>query len=646
MSKIKLLNKNPNSVNYNSKADWNDQDGNVTTVGSNGGPSAYGTYDMSGNVQEWNDLDGTVGSVRGLRAGGFLGAFGLSSSSRGSFVASNVSIDIGFRIASLFNPLNLSYFVVVGDANNSSDTTTYGGVIYTYQIGAYEVTNAEYVEFLNAVASTDSYSLYNTNMGSNVRGGINRSGSSGSYSYSVKTNMGNKPVMYVSWFDCARYCNWLHNGKPTGFQNNSTTEDGAYALNGATTGNAVVKNSGANYSIPTENEWYKAAYYTPNKNGSGPGYWLYATQSDSPPTPVTADSSGNGIIPASVVSPKTRTNSSTNSANYNQPAGSTLGLTNVGTNGGPSYYGTYDQFGLAAQWTSTPSNSVPGSSFPDNWILSFSGTTTTPVTSYFDDTFYIPGTTIVFREARIDSNPMYGERFGQSARICSNNNSNNIPDMVLVANINNPADTQIRTPFPTVVSYEYYIGKYPITVKNYLDFLNSVALTDIYECYNDCVDNNQKNPLIIRNGNPGSYTYSTDINNYNLPFNLKYSNLARYCNWLHNNKPTGNQDSNTTENGAYALNNMYSNTLHYFIYPSTTPTNGNDLMPLPVRQSGAKYWIPTAAEWYKAACYDPTLNNGSGGYWPIPTKSNTLPRRITNKKNNNDAIMYKFSVRS
>jgi hypothetical protein len=134
-----------------------------------------------------------------------------------------------------------------------------------------------------------------------VRGGINRSGSSGSYTYTVKTNYGNKPVNWVSWFDCARYCNWLHNGKPTGAQNNSTTEDGAYTLNGAISGNAVAKNAGAKYHIPTENEWYKAAYY--KGGGTSAGYWKYATQSDSNPDPICSNSIGDGIVCGASESP-------------------------------------------------------------------------------------------------------------------------------------------------------------------------------------------------------------------------------------------------------------------------------------------------------------------------------------------------------
>ena len=62
--------------------------------------------------------------------------------------------------------------VPVGNAGNPADTSTYGAVSYPYSIGKYEVTNAQYAQFLNAVAVTDPNALYNTSMGSNVRGGI------------------------------------------------------------------------------------------------------------------------------------------------------------------------------------------------------------------------------------------------------------------------------------------------------------------------------------------------------------------------------------------------------------------------------------------------------------------------------------------
>ena len=65
-------------------------------------------------------------------------------------------------------------------------TTGYGSVSYVYQIGEYDVTVGQYCQFLNAVAKTDSYGLYNSNMATDYATiGIARSGSSGSYSYSV-----------------------------------------------------------------------------------------------------------------------------------------------------------------------------------------------------------------------------------------------------------------------------------------------------------------------------------------------------------------------------------------------------------------------------------------------------------------------------
>jgi len=77
-----------------------------------------------------------------------------------------------------------------------------------------------------------------------------------------------------------------------GGTSSSSTETGAYTLNGGTSGNAPAVNVGAAVYIPTENQWYKAAYY---KGGStNAGYWDYATQSDSAPTAVTSGTTGIG----------------------------------------------------------------------------------------------------------------------------------------------------------------------------------------------------------------------------------------------------------------------------------------------------------------------------------------------------------------
>jgi len=205
-----------NSANYNQAANWNGTvAGNVTTVGSNGGPSAYNTFDQSGNVFEWNDLDGSPNSRRGQRGGsfGFLGTFNLSRDRRITRDPSNEDASMGFRLSSsssALNPLNLSNFVVVGDAGNTNDSTGFGGVSTNYLIGKYSVTNYEYAAFLNSVdpEGTNPQDIYRTGMNSDIRGGITFiSGNANGSKYVTKTNMSNKPVVYISWFDAARYCN-------------------------------------------------------------------------------------------------------------------------------------------------------------------------------------------------------------------------------------------------------------------------------------------------------------------------------------------------------------------------------------------------------------------------------------------------------
>jgi formylglycine-generating enzyme required for sulfatase activity len=231
-------------------------------------------------------------------------------------------------------------WVTVGDPGNAADTTGYGAVADAFRIMKFEFTNAQYTGFLNAVdpSGTNPNGVYNTNMGSNARGGISfTSGAASGSKYAIRTDMGDKPVNYVSWFDAARVANWLQNGQGSG-----STETGAYTLNGATSGTAPAVNSGASYLLPTEDQWYKAAYY---KGGSSnAGYWDYATQSDTDPTAATAG--GTGIGSAGL-------GSTDNSANFNSAASwnsQTGNVTTVGTNGGASAYGAFDMSGNLHEW--------------------------------------------------------------------------------------------------------------------------------------------------------------------------------------------------------------------------------------------------------------------------------------------------------
>lgn len=233
--------------------------------------------------------------------------------------------------------------VPVGNTGNAADTTGFGAVNYEYRIGTYEVTNAQYAAFLNAKAASDPLELYNTIMGGIAYGGITRSGSPGSYTYATKPDMADKPVNFVSWYDSIRFVNWLHNGQGTG-----DTETGAYTLLGGTptpsNGPTIARNSGATWFLPSEDEWYKAAYHQPaSQGGDSDDYWLYPTASNSVPTIATADSVGNISNPGVNVANYER------GADWNSRDGN---VTTVGSAGplSESFYGTSDQGGNVWEW--------------------------------------------------------------------------------------------------------------------------------------------------------------------------------------------------------------------------------------------------------------------------------------------------------
>ncbi|MFO7181774.1 MAG: SUMF1/EgtB/PvdO family nonheme iron enzyme [Pseudomonadota bacterium] len=219
-----------------------------------------------------------------------------------------------------------------------------GGVAYEYSSSKYEVTNAQYAEFLNAKAASDPLQLYHPSMGSDVHGGIVREGSDGSYTYTVKPGFENKPVNFVSAFDAMRFANWLNNG-----QGNADTEAGAYTLLGGTpipsNGGVVGRNPDATIALATASEWYKAAYY----DAVSGTYFRSAAASNQfitcavpGPTPNTANCLGVGPGPTPGL-PHT--------------------VTDVGAyTGSPSPYGTFDQEGNLFEWTEERTPNIFGGS--------------------------------------------------------------------------------------------------------------------------------------------------------------------------------------------------------------------------------------------------------------------------------------------
>lgn len=255
-------------------------------------------------------------------------------------------------------------WATVGDTGNVADGTGYGAVSYEYRISKYEVTNAQYAEFLNAVdaAGANPNGIYNPNMGANARGGISfDSGAANGSKYSTRTDMADKPVNYVSYIDAMRFVNWLSNGQGVG-----GTETGVYNI---TDGTSETRAANANYFIPTEDEWYKAAYYQPMaQGGDADNYWTYPYASNSSETSPTVDSHGNITNPGARV------------VNYNKLAdwnGQDGNVTTVGSAGSTSYYGTYDQAGNVQEWNETLINGnargTRGGSWSSNYSIPQSG---------------------------------------------------------------------------------------------------------------------------------------------------------------------------------------------------------------------------------------------------------------------------------
>jgi formylglycine-generating enzyme len=259
--------------------------------------------------------------------------------------------------------------VHVGDANNAADSAAHSGnplgqgaVDHEYDIGKYEVTAGQYCEFLNHVASTDNYNLYNPAMFLDPMGcQIQQLGNSPGYTYTVAPLYANRPVNFVSWGDAARFCNWLYNGQ----LGPGSTETGSYSLNGATTTQLlqlVVREPNATWVIPTEDEWYKAAYY----RASTASYYDYPTHYNATPSNVGGD-------------------------NYTDPSNHANFFDNFFTMGSPYYrtivgefensaspYGTFDQGGNVSEWNESiinpPTRGLRGGSFYDNWWYMLSST--------------------------------------------------------------------------------------------------------------------------------------------------------------------------------------------------------------------------------------------------------------------------------
>ncbi len=200
---------------------------------------------------------------------------------------------------------------------------------------------AQYVELLNAVADeNDPNGLYNSAMGAPdhrfqaYRPHIDRIEVNGKYQYSVPADWANRPVVWVSFWDAIRFTNWLSNGQPHGPQGPSTTEDGAYHDLGSS--QLFGRRAEAKFFIPTEDEWYKAAYHD-SSSGKAATYFSFPTSTNEWPSSDPTEAGNPG-----------------NNSNFDYAIGSPYFRSVVGEYElSTSPYGTFDQGGNVWEWNET-----------------------------------------------------------------------------------------------------------------------------------------------------------------------------------------------------------------------------------------------------------------------------------------------------
>jgi len=524
-------------------------------------------------------------------------------------------------------------FVLVGDANNAADPVSgCGKVTYPFEISTYEVTNTHYTEFLNSVARyNDKYELYSPMSEQHYHGGLIRSQKDNIYSYTIKAGYGNFPVTFVSWYDAVRYINWLHFGKPnSGYATLGTTEGtaviGAYNTRdfpdtAKSNSSANRRNKNAVFWLPSCDEWVKAGFYD---SASPSQYYQYATMSNAAPKSNNPENSTKG-------------------ANYydGKWAVPFPHLTEVGAyKQSPSPYGTFDQAGNVMEWVENSDGlsrrALGGSVFMYNFSLK---------RDYRDGELpHQKLSTFGFRVAKAPATKArpyeidpHQKLPGKLENILpTKEHSYTKKTYVHIGNVDNKADAHMDRKNPVLglghVHYEFEISKYSITNEEYADFLNHVATkSDPYQLYHPDMGTGVLGG-IARTTKDNKFSYAV-INGYDKKpaTYISWYMAARLANYYHYGQPnTGQSAIGTTEgtNTEGAYDTRYFPT-------SDNPTSVNYKLLPETRNIGARYWIPTNDEWYKAVYYDPSKFGRN--YWNYPTKSDDPPNNMPPPGNGNSA---------
>jgi formylglycine-generating enzyme required for sulfatase activity len=174
-------------------------------------------------------------------------------------------------------------------------------------------------------------------------------------------------------------------------------------------------------------------------------------------------------------------------------------------------------------------------------------------------------------------------------------------DWITIGNPGNPPEWQYGR---GSVPYVYRIGKYDVTVNQYVEFLNQKDPTgaNTLALYGPEMSDTTHGGIRFDAAAPDGSKYEVIAGRGNHPANyITWYDAIRFANWLHNGQ--GNGD---TESGAYTL-----------VGGTPTPSNGQTIS----RNAGAAVFIPNEDEWIKAGYYLP----GTNIYFQFPTTTNTPP---------------------
>lgn len=589
-----------NSANYGS--------GKIMNVGAIGEPSAYGMYAI-GNIRDL--LENNI--VRGTSLSTGDGVSTLTKSYRVTQSTNLLSLT-GFRVGSINNPDNYSAFVDVNDPFNDSDGG-YGSVAYNFKIKTHPVTNSEYAEFLNAIATNDTNGCYDTSL----MGNGNNAGIVGKYSLSLSNTLGSaKYYVYSAVSNNKIVASNYNNNKVDIIDANTLTIIRSYSISSPrqiVIGYILV--GGDNGAIPAIQE---VAYVACNGkvrvinletldisemsySGTSTPLASYSLALDQENNRLYVGYMTGSYTNANFISVY-NTNTNTFIKNINTGlSGYTLGLAIDKNNRklyGIHYSGTPRVFSInldndvissASFASGITSNSLSTmythlklynnklyctSTSSNVFMIDYSGGGSTSVTPTIISTGtnwalgmdidYTNGLLYVIRADR---------RFGVV----------NLNDNTVIINTN---DTNALVPISTTqttgsIAYNSLKKQLHILPANASNTAVSMVVSDVYT-----VKTGMENCPVIA---------------------INIDRAKRFANWLSNGKPNGPQNDTTTEDGAYDMDGGA-------VRRTTNPNTG----------SAPSYFVPDENEFYKAAFYKAGSDNA--GYWTYPNQSDVAPYNV------------------